>query len=309
MMITWKSDESISRRVVADLVATDPVTPAEEKRLIQVMLKGKQAAKVLTASPDVLLAKEQAVRLKAAMRQGSAARDVLIKANGRLVVSIAKKYMGYGLDLAELSQEGVLGLIKAIDKFDDKKQVRLSTYATYWIRHYVGRALANQAKVIRLPVHRVESLGKLRWIRTQFTQQWGCAPALEEIAAAANMTADEVKVLFEQEVLEPLSLDEPLGDDGDDFLFDLQSNDQDTEAEAQTHIRKRKVAEVIAQLSARESRIIELRFGLRSGQPLSLQAIAERFGLTHERIRQIEQEALTKLRHPDLAGQLRDFIN
>lgn len=159
MMITWKSDESISRRVVADLVATDPVTPAEEKRLIQVMLQGKQ------------------------------------------------------------------------------------------------------------------------------------------------------KVLFEQEVLEPLSLDEPLGDDGDDFLFDLLSNDQDTEAEAQTHIRKRKVAEVIAQLSARESRIIELRFGLQSGQPLSLQAIAERFGLTHERIRQIEQEALTKLRHPDLAGQLRDFIN
>ncbi|GIK42146.1 MAG: RNA polymerase sigma factor [Chloroflexota bacterium] len=295
--------------VVADLVATDPVTPAEEKRLIQVMLKGKQAAKVLTASPGVLLAKEQVVRLKAALRQGSAAREILIKANGRLVVSIAKKYTGYGLELAELSQEGVLGLIRAIDKFDDEKQVRLSTYATYWIRHYVGRALANQAKVIRLPVHRIESLGKLHWLRIQFTQQWGCAPDLEEIAVAANMTANEVKVLFEQEILEPLSLDEPLGEDGDDFLFDLASNDQDTEAEAQTRILKRKVEEIIAQLSARESRIIELRFGLRSGQPLSLQAIAERFGLTHERIRQIEQDALTKLRHPDLAGQLREFIN
>jgi RNA polymerase primary sigma factor len=308
MMITWRPDESISRRVIADLVATDPVTPAEEKRLLQVMRQGKQAAKVLAVSSGSLV-KTQVFRLRATVRQGSAAREVLIKANGRLVVSIAKKYVGYGLDLAELSQEGVLGLIRAIDKFDDKKQVRLSTYATYWIRHYVGRALANQANVIRLPVHRIESLGKLRWIRTQFTQQWGCAPDLEEIAAAANMTADEVKVLFEQGILEPLSLDEPLGEDGDDFLFDLLSNDQDTEAEAQTNIRKRKVEEIIAQLSARESRIIELRFGLRSGQPLSLQAIAERFGLTHERIRQIEQEALTKLRHPDLAGQLRDFIN
>ena len=165
MATTWAPDEALFRLSIANLAATAPVSPQEEKRLINEMIAGKKAAKRLEQNPD--LSHDQRDELQAKMRKGVTARKTLIQANGRLVISIASKYTGHGLTLAELSQEGVLGLIRAIDKFDTSKGVRLSTYASYWIRQSVSRAVAVQTRVIRLPVHKVDHLGKIRKVQIE----------------------------------------------------------------------------------------------------------------------------------------------
>jgi RNA polymerase sigma factor (sigma-70 family) len=305
MATTWAPDEALFRLSIADLAATAPVSPAEEKRLIRVMIEGKKALERMRRDPT-LRADNQ---LRAKAEEGAAARRMLIQANGRLVISIANKYTGHGLSLAELSQEGVLGLIRAIDKFDVSKGVRLSTYASYWIRQSVSRAVAVQTRVIRLPVHKVDHLGKIRKVMGQLTQKLGRMPELEEIAAQTGDAPEQIHELL-QDGQETLSLEEPVGEDGA-TLADFVENDltQDLEDQVDSTLLESEIRRALSGLTARESRIVELRYGLRDGHPLTLQDVAERFGLTRERIRQIEKEALAKLRKPDHAGRLISFVN
>jgi len=304
MATTWAPDEALFRLSIADLAATAPVSPAEEKRLIRVMIEGKKIAAKMKKDSTLRNDKE----LRAKMDEGQAARRMLIQANGRLVISIANKYTGHGLSLAELSQEGVLGLIRAIDKFDISKGVRLSTYASYWIRQSVSRAVAVQTRTIRLPVHKVDHLGKIRKVMGQLTQTLGRAPELEEIAAQTGDAPEQIHELL-KDGQETLSLEEPVGDDGA-TLADFVENDisQDLEEQVDSTLLESEIRKALAGLTARESRIVELRYGLRDGHPLTLQDVAERFGLTRERIRQIEKEALAKLRRPDQAGRLSSFV-
>jgi RNA polymerase nonessential primary-like sigma factor len=307
MATTWAPDEALFRLSIANLAATAPVSPAEEKRLIEVMLEGKAAKKELTRNKN--LGDEDRERLQRKANEGASARKTLIQANGRLVISIASKYTGHGLSLAELSQEGVLGLIRAIDKFDTNKGVRLSTYASYWIRQSVSRAVAVQTRVIRLPVHKVDHLGKIKKAMGQLTQKLGRTPELEEIAAHIGDPPEQIHELL-QDGQETLSLEEPIGDDGA-TLADFVENDltQALEDQVDSSLLETEIRRALAGLTARESRIVELRYGLRDGQPLTLQDVAERFGLTRERIRQIEKEALAKLRQPGQANRLNGFAN
>jgi RNA polymerase nonessential primary-like sigma factor len=307
MATTWAPDEALFRLSIANLAATAPVSPAEEKRLIEVMLEGKAAKRELARNKN--LSEENRERLQKKLNEGAAARKTLIQANGRLVISIASKYTGHGLSLAELSQEGVLGLIRAIDKFDTNKGVRLSTYASYWIRQSVSRAVAVQTRVIRLPVHKVDHLGKIKKAMGQLTQKLGRTPELEEIAAHIGDPPEQIHELL-QDGQETLSLEEPIGDDGA-TLADFVENDlsQALEDQVDSSLLETEIRRALAGLTARESRIVELRYGLRDGQPLTLQDVAERFGLTRERIRQIEKEALAKLRQPGQANRLSGFAN
>ncbi len=307
MATTWAPDEALFRLSIADLAATAPVSPAEEKRLIRVMIEGRKAQKKLDSGKA--LSDEERERLQAKAEEGAAARRMLIQANGRLVISIASKYTGHGLSLAELAQEGVLGLIRAIDKFDVSKGVRLSTYASYWIRQSVSRAVAVQTRVIRLPVHKVDHLGKIKRAIGQLTQELGRTPTTEEIAALTGDTPEDINSLL-QDGQDTLSLEEPIGDDGA-TLGDFVENDltQALEDQVDSILLGREIRKALSSLSARESRIVELRYGLRDGQPLTLQDVAERFGLTRERIRQIEKEALAKLRQRDHANRLMGFVN
>ncbi len=307
MTTTWAPEEALFRLSIADLAATAPVSPAEEKRLIQVMIAG-QAAKAQLEQNDTSN-DEMRQELLIKIDEGLKARSKLIEANGRLVISIANRYTGHGLSLAELSQEGVLGLIRAIDKFDAEKGVRLSTYASYWIRQSVSRAVAVQTRVIRLPVHKVDHLGKIKRVMGQLTQKLGRVPELEEIAAQTGDAPEQIHELL-QDGQETLSLEEPVGDDGA-TLADFVENDltQALEDQVDSVLLENEIRQALGRLTARESRIVELRYGLRDGQPLTLQDVAERFGLTRERIRQIEKEALAKLRRPDHANRLMGFVS
>lgn len=308
MATTWAPDEALFRLSIANLAATAPVSPMEEKRLIDEMMTGKRAYQRLHKQTSKL-SEEEKDKLRAKVKNGQDARKMLIQANGRLVISIASKYTGHGLSLAELSQEGVLGLIRAIDKFDVKKGVRLSTYASYWIRQSVSRAVAVQTRVIRLPVHKVDHLGKIKKVMGQLTQELGRTPHLEEIAALTGDAPEQIHELL-QDGQETLSLEEPVGDDGA-TLADFVENDlaQDLEDQVDSTLLETEIRKALSGLTARESRIVELRYGLRDGQPLTLQDVAERFGLTRERIRQIEKEALAKLRQPNYAHRLIGFVN
>ena len=307
MTTTWAPEEALFRLSVANLAATAPVSPAEEKRLIEEMLRGRQAFNRLVEDQQLTLEEREVIQQQ--VNQGIAARKILIEANGRLVISIASKYTGHGLSLAELSQEGVLGLIRAIDKFDIRKGVRLSTYASYWIRQSVSRAVAVQTRTIRLPVHKVDHLGKIKKAMGQLTQELGRAPELKEVAAHTGDAPEQIHELL-QDGQETLSLEAPIGDDGA-TLADFVENDltQALEDQVDSSLLEAELRKALAGLSARESRIVELRYGLRDGQPLTLQDVAERFGLTRERIRQIEKEALAKLRQPRHANRLIGFVN
>jgi RNA polymerase sigma factor (sigma-70 family) len=307
MPTTWTSDEVLFRLALTDLAATAPVSPLQEKQLIKTMLKGKAAAQQLTNERS--LNSQQRTALVAKKTAGAAARRMLIQANGRLVIHLAGQYYGRGLSLVELAQEGMLGLIRAIDKFDPDKGTRLSTYATYWIRQNISRALAVQTRTIRLPVYKVDRLIKIRRTATRLTQQLGRTPDIEEIATALDDTPDRVRELL-RDGQEMLNLDEPLGAD-ELTLADLVEDDSQPSLEDQVASKflSDEIERTLSKLSPRECRIIELRYGLRDGHPLTLQDIADQFGLTRERIRQIEREALTKLRQPTLADRLIDFVN
>lgn len=247
--------------------------------------------------------------LKQAIQDGKDARDHLIRANTRLVVSIAKKYLGRGVPFLDLIQEGNLGLMKAVKKYDYRRGFRFSTYATWWIRQTITRSIADQGRTIRVPVHMIDRIRQMYKAARSLEQSLGRPPKVEELAEYMDMEEDKVQWMLQVSWL-PLSLESPVGDEEDAELgMFVEDEHTPTPSNATTQkLLSEKLEEVLATLSPREARILRLRFGLENGKTYTLEEVGEKFGLTRERIRQIEGKALRRLRHPLRARQLREYL-
>lgn len=254
--------------------------------------------------------KEEIKTLQRDVDKGADAKKRLAEANLRLVVSIAKRYVGRGMLFLDLIQEGNLGLIKAVEKFDYKKGYKFSTYATWWIRQAITRAIADQARTIRIPVHMVETINKLIRVSRQLLQELGREPSPEEIAKEMNMPVERVREILKISQ-EPVSLETPIGEEEDSHLGDFIKDDNvpvPADAAAFT-LLKEQLEEVLGTLTEREQKVLTLRFGLEDGRARTLEEVGKEFNVTRERIRQIEAKALRKLRHPSRSKKLKDFLN
>ena len=257
-----------------------------------------------------LLSAEEEIELATRMAQGDKyARKRLSEANLRLVVSIAKRYVGRGMQFLDLIQEGNLGLIKAVDKFDYTKGFKFSTYATWWIRQAITRAIADQARTIRIPVHMVETINKVKKAQSQLLHLNGHEATPEEISEYLEMPVDKVREIIRVSQ-EPVSLETPIGEEEDSHLGDFIPDDALAPADAASmSLLKEQLAEVLKTLTPREEKVLKLRFGLDDGNPKTLEEVGKEFNVTRERIRQIEAKALRKLRHPSRSKKLKDFLD
>ena len=273
---------------------------------VKVYLKEIGRVPLLTPEEEI----ELALKIQAGGPEGEKAKQRLSEANLRLVVSIAKRYVGRGMQFLDLIQEGNLGLIKAVEKFDHTKGFKFSTYATWWIRQAITRAIADQARTIRIPVHMVETINKVKKVSSQLLHEYGHDPSAEEIAERLEMPVDKVREIM-RVAQEPVSLETPIGEEEDSHLGDFIPDDDapvPAEAASQT-LLKEQLADVLKTLTPREEKVLRLRFGLEDGRPRTLEEVGKEFNVTRERIRQIEAKALRKLRHPSRSKKLRDFLD
>ena len=273
---------------------------------VKVYLKEIGRVPLLTPEEET----ELALKIQAGGPEGEKAKQRLSEANLRLVVSIAKRYVGRGMQFLDLIQEGNLGLIKAVEKFDHTKGFKFSTYATWWIRQAITRAIADQARTIRIPVHMVETINKLIRVSRQLLQELGREPTPEEIAAELDMPVDRVREILKISQ-EPVSLETPIGEEEDSHLGDfIQDDNVPVPADAAAFtLLKEQLVEVLSTLTEREQKVLRLRFGLDDGRARTLEEVGKEFKVTRERIRQIEAKALRKLKHPSRSKRLKDFLD
>ncbi len=324
-------DDAVEAAVELAAEDLDAQSPAAD--LVRVYLNGIGKTALLTAAQEVDLAKRieagvfakhvldsaagegveldpaHALDLRLVVRDGERARNHLLEANLRLVVSLAKRYTGRGMPLLDLIQEGNLGLMRAVDKFDHTKGFKFSTYATWWIRQAITRSIADQARTIRIPVHMVEHMNRLTRMRRQLHQELEREPTVEELATKLQMEPERVRELLRISQ-DPLSLDSPVGEEDESNLADFIKADTidgpaDAAAKAMLHEADE---QVLGELSEREQEIVRMRFGLDGGQAKTLEEVGKAFGVTRERIRQIEAKTLAKLRHPQRSQRLREFL-
>jgi RNA polymerase primary sigma factor len=298
------------RMYLKEIGRVDLLTVDDERRLAQAIDEGNVAAGLLDAEHDgSVLTDPERRRLMRAVHNGQRAKSELIQANLRLVVSIAKRYSGRGMQFLDLIQEGNLGLMRAVDKFDHTKGFKFSTYATWWIRQAITRSIADQARTIRIPVHMVESMNRVLRMQRQMHQELEREPTLDELADRCGMTTERIREILRISQ-DPLSLDSPVGEEDDsnlaDFIEDLTA---DAPADMATkRMLTQAVEEALGELTEREQEIVRMRFGLDDGQARTLEDVGKEFGVTRERIRQIEAKTLAKLRHPMRSQRLKEFL-
>ncbi len=297
------------RMYLKEIGKVNLLTFEEEVELAQTMEAGNAAKEQLEELGDEL-DDETKAELTKLVKKGERAKQRLAEANLRLVVSIAKRYVGRGMLFLDLIQEGNLGLIKAVEKFDHTKGYKFSTYATWWIRQAITRAIADQARTIRIPVHMVETINKVIRVSRQLLQELGHDPSPEEIAEEMGMPVDKVREILKI-AQEPVSLETPIGEEEDSHLGDfIPDEDASEPSEAASFtLLKEQLVEVLSTLTPREEKVLKLRFGIEDGRTRTLEEVGKEFNVTRERIRQIEAKALRKLRHPSRSKKLKDFLN
>ena len=294
-ILTEKNVEKFEKSLSAEGVSIDDP--------VKVYLKEIGSFPLLSLDEEITLAER-------ILQNDEYAKKKLAEANLRLVVSIAKRYVGRGMLFLDLIQEGNLGLIKAVEKFDHTKGFKFSTYATWWIRQAITRAIADQARTIRIPVHMVETINKVKKVQSQLLHKNGQEPSVEDLAEELDMPQEKVREILKV-AQEPISLESPIGEEEDSHLGDfIPDSDAPIPEEAATHaLLKEQLGEVLATLTPREAKVLSLRFGIEDGRPRTLEEVGKEFNVTRERIRQIEAKALRKLRHPSRNKKLKDFLD